>query len=693
MLGVSFFDLGGGLGSVLSVIACFVLAILLKYNHEHLRDGTLSYNALMVGTAIGYSFDWNASIFLLILVSSTLTFLITVWYFVQLGAKKLPMLSAPFLAGLWIVLLGAPNFSALQLNPKTAYSLFNVWPELFTETTAFISQLDAANYLHLLFRSSGAIFFQFNDLAGVIILIGLIIQSRIAFLLTIYSFSIGYAFYSGMEGNFSQLIYSYIGFNFILTGIALGGFFIVPSWRSFLLVGLVIPVNGLLISALHPVFQLIGLPLFSLPFNLIVLLTLMVVWQRYYPGGLVPVVWQEYSAEKHLYKHLGNLNRYRKQTSIYLSLPVMGLWRVSQAFFGKHTHKEVYAYAFDFDVVDETGATFQGNGTKVEEYYCYNLPVIAPAAGYITDIRDGIDDNEVSDVNLSQNWGNSIVIKHTEGLYTQLSHLKKESLQVQLGEYVVKGQILARCGSSGRSPEPHLHYQVQTLPYVGSPTLAYPFSYYQKRLTTGNQLHCFNFPKENELVENVKVSSLLSESFYMIPGKRLQAKSQKGLIETWSAHTNYLNQTYIFSEESGAVAYFVNDGVQFYFTEFYGSKKSLLYTFYLAAYKLVLSDDNTLHINDEMMPDGHLPLPIKFILDFIAPFYRPFKVTYESNISFIDRSHDASEIRIDSTILVHVARKKISQKNYRIVLKKGQWPQILVFKDSKIAQQIQCYEV
>lgn len=692
LMAVSFFDVGGGLGSVIAVFCCQVLAVLLKYNHESIRDGSLTYNALMVGTAIGYSFDWNASILLLIIVASTFTFFITVWYSVMLGAKKLPMLSAPFLLGLWIVLLGAPNFSAIHLNPKTSLSLFNYFPELFFKTSALIDQLDCANYLHLLFRSVGAIFFQFNDLAGAIILMGVLLQSRIAFVLIIYSFSIGYGFYSGLEGNFSQLIYSYIGFNFILTGIALGGFFIVPSWRSFLLVGLVIPVNALLISGLHPLFQIMGIPLFSLPFNLIVLLTLVVVGQRYYNGGITMVQYQEYSPEKHLYKHLRNISRYSKHTAIQLFLPIMGTWRVSQAYFGKHTHKGPYAYAFDFDVVNELGFTFQNEGSNVEDYYCYNLPVIAAASGYVTDVLDGIEDNEVSDVNLVQNWGNSIVIKHVDGLFTKLSHLKKGSILVKLGDFVMKGQVIARCGSSGRSPEPHLHFQVQALPYIGSATIAYPFSYYLNKIKN-NQLQTFSYPEELDLVQNISASILLTDAFSFTPGKRILVKSKdENKSETWAVNTDAWNQTYFHVEGTNTFAYFVNDGTVFYFTEFYGNAQSLLYVFYQAAYKVLLGIDENILMQDSLIPEHQIPRPIKFLQDFIAPFYRPIQTNYQSQISAIDKPHQPESASISSEISLDFKKRALSKKQFQIEVEKGKIKSIKHFKNQKLINQLTCFE-
>lgn len=80
----------------------------------------------------------------------------------------------------------------------------------------------------------GAIFFQYNLLAGILIAAGLLIYSRIAFTLSIFGFSLAWYFYEFIGADISVLGYSYIGFNYILTSIALGGFFIIPSRWSYL---------------------------------------------------------------------------------------------------------------------------------------------------------------------------------------------------------------------------------------------------------------------------------------------------------------------------------------------------------------------------------------------------------------------------------------------------------------------------
>jgi len=67
---------------------------------------------------------------------------------------------------------------------------------------------------------------------------------------------------------------------------------------------------------------------------------------------------------------------------------------------------------------------------------------------------------------VNQNWGNSVIINHLNGLYTQISHIKK----IVFGKYwrlCKKGALIASCGNSGRSPEPHIHFQAQHVPVLG----------------------------------------------------------------------------------------------------------------------------------------------------------------------------------------------------------------------------------
>jgi murein DD-endopeptidase MepM/ murein hydrolase activator NlpD len=56
-------------------------------------------------------------------------------------------------------------------------------------------------------------------------------------------------------------------------------------------------------------------------------------------------------------------------------------------------------------------------------------------------------------------YGNTLVVRHADGLETRYAHLS--SLDVRVGDEVAAGQVIARSGNSGRTTGPHLHFEVR----------------------------------------------------------------------------------------------------------------------------------------------------------------------------------------------------------------------------------------
>lgn len=64
----------------------------------------------------------------------------------------------------------------------------------------------------------------------------------------------------------------------------------------------------------------------------------------------------------------------------------------------------------------------------------------------------------VSFVGRKGGYGNVVEIDHSDGLISRYAHLSKT--QVQKGEIIKKGQLVAKMGSTGRSTGSHLHLEV-----------------------------------------------------------------------------------------------------------------------------------------------------------------------------------------------------------------------------------------
>ena len=662
LLVTSFIDPYVGISAMVAGLVAIAVAHGLGFDRKLISEGMYSFNSLMVGMVMAVYYDLSLPFLAMLVFISVLTLFITVAFTGKFSQYGLPIMSIPFLFGVWIVLLVGREFEGLHLTERGIYTINELWSwggEWLVNVYQLVDTLPIPKIIDIYLRSLGAIFFQYNLVAGLIIVVGLIRFSRIAFVLSLVGFFSGYFFYGFMEGQFSHLHYSYIGFNFILSAIALGGFFIIPSTGSFILVALSSPIIAILIASVGNLFTVVQLPIYSLPYNILVLLCLYVLKFRSIPKGLQPVTDQTYSPERNLYKFLNRRDRFQNESLFHIYLPVFGEWIISQGHDGNITHKGDWKEAFDFVIEDEKGKTYREPGSRLEDYYCFNRPVSAPQAGYIAAVEDDVDENMIGDVNLERNWGNTVIIRHGDYLFTKLSHLKKGSIKVEVGDYVKKGQIIGAVGSSGRSPEPHLHFQIQSTPYVGSKTLKHPIAYYLEHAKDGLKFHAFNYPKENQVVSNISLTDLMVKAFGMIPGLSLMVQGGGKNLQ-WEVFTNAYNHTYLYCHETQAVAYFVNNGTLVYFTEFYGDRDSVLYRFFLAHYKVLLGYYKNLEIIDTLPVDAIYKGVRKGLLDLFSPFHPVIKANYKMRFTGMDDGIQATWVKFSTDLNVAALGKTVS---------------------------------
>ena len=73
-------------------------------------------------------------------------------------------------------------------------------------------------------------------------------------------------------------------------------------------------------------------------------------------------------------------------------------------------------------------------------------------------------DGTVVKVGWETGYGNTIEIDHGFGYLTRYAHL--QSYNTKVGKKVVRGEVIGKVGSTGKSTGPHLHYEVHAVSYT-----------------------------------------------------------------------------------------------------------------------------------------------------------------------------------------------------------------------------------
>lgn len=678
LLLVSFLNFWSGVSGLLAVVFVLFVGKKMNLHQPTLQSGYYSFNALLVGLGMGTFFDPSVVFFSLLALASLLTLLLSVslggWFY----KYKLPFLSIPFVITFWFVVLPSSHFENLGLTQRSIFwinELYAVGGNELLELFKTIDSLQIHQLVDTYLRSLSSIFFQSNLIAGIFIAIALLISSRIMFSLSIIGFLSAYFFAQFTGSEAASINYYNIGANYMMVAFAVGGFFIIPSRQSYLWTILLIPLTSLVLLFFYKLLGFIQLPVFSLPFSFVTILFIYFLQMRTKAEKLVLTPLQLNSPEKNLYTYQNNVERLSGLYYFAVNLPFIGEWTVTQAHDGEYTHKGEWRHAFDFMITDNEGRTFRNNGFQLTDYYCYNKPVFAPADGFVELISDNIDDNIPGQVNTVNNWGNSIVIRHLNGLYSQISHLRKGSFKVQQGAFIHKGDLLAHCGNSGRSPEPHIHFQMQIHPIIGAKTIDYPFAYFYKTNGENGILMQYKKPQKGDVVAPVSSDQFMINAFNILPDSVLNMKySTSGStekMERWDTYTDAYNQKYFYCAETKSTAYYINDGSMFYFTAFYGNKNSLLYYFYLSAFKIYLGNKQ-IEIHDFMpLNVTKMPVLLKWLHDFVAPFKSFINVEYLSKIEFSDYALNSGEVRFVSGVHFNIFKKRsvVSESNITITSK------------------------
>lgn len=161
---------------------------------------------------------------------------------------------------------------------------------------------------------------------------------------------------------------------------------------------------------------------------------------------------------------------YNYDSKIKYSLPFKGKWIVINGGVDKelsHSWKiNSQRYAYDFIKINSDFKSYEGDKTILENYYCYDKLLLSPADGEVVKLSNKCKDSKImpnnsTDPLIKDIRGNYIVIKHAEDEYSFIAHIKPDSFLVNEGDKVKRYQEIAKCGNTGNSTQPHIHFHIQ----------------------------------------------------------------------------------------------------------------------------------------------------------------------------------------------------------------------------------------
>ena len=272
---------------ILGVVAATGMALLLRADKGLIRDGLFGFNGALVALALvaftSAEFRSGAvpslPMTVYIVFAAAMTTIAFQAITTMLGPHRVAALTAPFVLTGWLFLFAVLKFASIDAGPLAK----PVSPEQYD---ALVSYALPTWYMGI-GNAIGQIFFQDNWITGYLIVVGIAVNSRISAgmaLVGAAGAALVAATFGGPEGAIRDGLF---GYNAALTAMALGGFFLVLTWQSFLYALFGVVVTTWLWASVAIFLEPIGMPVLTSTF---VLVTWLMLLGQYGFKALVPVL-------------------------------------------------------------------------------------------------------------------------------------------------------------------------------------------------------------------------------------------------------------------------------------------------------------------------------------------------------------------------------------------------------------------
>lgn len=197
LIGIFYNSFTLGIVAVFGTIISTLTAQLLNYNKTEIKRGLYGFNGALCAIALWFFYGFSPHSFIVIIFSSSLSSVL--FYYLK---RFLPPYTAPFILSTWIGMLTLKYFFGFSI-------------------LSAIDTLQNFSFIEASLNSYGQVMFQKNSITGLFFLTGILINSGLHALFTIYAVFLSLIFGLLLGSPMATLNSGLLGFNAILCVIVL----------------------------------------------------------------------------------------------------------------------------------------------------------------------------------------------------------------------------------------------------------------------------------------------------------------------------------------------------------------------------------------------------------------------------------------------------------------------------------------
>jgi urea transporter len=269
-----------GVAALIGLVSSTATAMILRVDQLLIRAGLFGFNGILVGIGLAFFLEFAPYLIVYMVVGAAVSTVVMAALANLLGPWDMPALTAPFVLTTWILLFALYQLEVIRPTELIAPAIPDPAAQIQTllrplpEGTAG-GGLSVVNLAHAFFRGIGEVMFEDNLVTGLIFLVAILINSRIAAAMAAMGSAVGavVALLLGADGSFTY--HGLYGFNPVLCAIAICGTFFVATWKSALYALLAVATGTVAFASISVLLAPIGMPALTAPFVLVTWLFLL----------------------------------------------------------------------------------------------------------------------------------------------------------------------------------------------------------------------------------------------------------------------------------------------------------------------------------------------------------------------------------------------------------------------------------